>query len=83
MGLQLIDNLQKVHACGFVHNDIKPENILLASDDFGSLKSSEIKLIDFGLSTSFLTEEKKHIEKEPWSQFRGNYLYSSHNAFKG
>ena len=32
IGIQLIDRLKELHECGFIHNDLKPDNILLGSD---------------------------------------------------
>lgn len=41
--IQLLDALEAIHAAGIVHNDIKPDNILI--DDDGS-----IHVIDFGIA---------------------------------
>ena len=44
------------HSIGIVHRDLKPENILYESKaDF-----SDIKIIDFGLSRKFMTDDHLH-----------------------
>lgn len=51
--------LSAVHYChtnGISHRDIKPENILFESTD----PDSDIKIIDFGLSRKYNSEEKMH-----------------------
>ena len=44
------------HSRGVTHRDLKPENILFQSKE----PDSEIKLIDFGLSRKYNSEEKMH-----------------------
>jgi len=41
---QLLESLESMHARGYLHRDLKPDNILLARD------SHNLCLIDFGLS---------------------------------
>lgn len=41
--------MRDLHEIGFVHNDIKLENIIIGSKD-----SNVIYLIDFGMSASYL-----------------------------
>lgn len=42
IAMQICGALEAAHECGFIHRDIKPQNILLASD-------GEAKLADFGI----------------------------------
>lgn len=41
---QILDAVAYIHKSGIIHNDIKPENILISRAD------SDVKIIDFGLS---------------------------------
>ena len=42
--LQLLDAVEYIHRSGLIHNDLKPENIII------TYKDNDLKLIDFGLS---------------------------------
>ncbi len=46
LALQALEGLAFAHGAGFVHRDVKPDNILIASD-------GSAKLTDFGLAKSF------------------------------
>merc|ERR1712176_1518629 len=39
---ELLEALHTVHRCGFVHRDVKPDNVVLT-------KEGHLKLLDFGL----------------------------------
>ena len=43
---------------GFVHNDVKPENMCVGHHD-----SNTIYLIDFGLAAKYVDENNKLIKK--------------------
>ena len=49
VGRGALSPLHKLHVAGFVHNDVKPGNLLLGPR--ASAAASSIHLIDFGLST--------------------------------
>ena len=58
IGLHLLDLLERLHSLGFVHNDLKLENMVVGNDD-----NNKIYLIDFGLSKSFRDSSNgDHIE---------------------
>ena len=46
IGLQLIDRLEALHKIGYIHRDIKPDNLAIGLKE----KNKIIYLIDFGLS---------------------------------
>lgn len=54
---ELVLAIESVHRMGFVHRDIKPDNVLIDKD-------GHIKLTDFGLCTGFRwTHETKYYQK--------------------
>jgi serine/threonine protein kinase len=57
MGIQLIERLREVHNLGYIHRDMKPENICLGLDQ----NAGEFYLIDFGLSKPYKEPNGQHI----------------------
>ncbi len=43
----MLEPLAKAHAKGFIHRDLKPDNVFLAKDDEGR---ERVKILDFGLA---------------------------------
>lgn len=69
MGLQLLSSFEKLHAAGFVHQDIKLDNICL--------KDGYYYLIDFGYAHRI---NPAHTQKK--YGFKGNSMFASHRKFK-
>ena len=85
----MVNALEKLHQAGFVHNDIKLDNLLL-EHDVNKIKLSltsenffltnDVKLIDLGYATTYLEEETgQHTRKQKVNVFRGNAYFSSLN----
>lgn len=77
-----MDRLETMHTKGFLHLDLKPQNILLGSSSRKNQGSSKIFLIDFGVSKTFLDESGLHLPKIKGVPFGGNMLFASPNAFR-
>lgn len=59
---EMICALESVHRMGFIHRDIKPDNILIGAD-------GHIKLTDFGLCTGFRwTHDSKQYQPKGTSR---------------
>lgn len=68
-----------MHECGYLFNDLKPNNILVGDAQDKDLH--KLALIDFGISNKYLDEAGEHIEMKLERMFRGNFIYASKNAF--
>jgi len=68
MGMQVISSLEKLHAAGFVHQDIKLDNICW--------KDGFYYLIDFGYAHRINPPHTKAKRT-----FKGNSMFASHRKF--
>jgi len=57
---ELAAAINHVHSLGFVHRDLKPDNILIATD-------GHVRLSDFGLAKSFENANDKQLSN--WQQY--------------
>ena len=77
----MVEALEVLHEAGYVHQDIKPENILLGSSNYNNRKSSEFHLVDYGLSCTYRKEDGSHEELRTVSKFCGNIMFAAKSAF--
>lgn len=70
--------MRNLHSLGFVHNDLKLENILVGHKD-----PDRVYLIDFGLTQEYNDENGVHLEKQYIRKFSGNFLFASLNSCRG
>ena len=64
-----------VHTSKRVHNDLKPENVMIKTLEDGSTQAF---LIDYGFVTKYYGANYSHIgEEETTEDFRGNFCFSS------
>lgn len=54
---QILSGVQHCHANGIMHRDLKPENLMFLNEG-----EKDIKIIDFGVSTSFKEDEKNSLK---------------------
>ena len=62
--------LEHLHSVGYVHNDLKKNNIMFDND-------MNVHIIDLGFATNLYTSQKEHIQPSSQKYFRGNLLSSS------
>ena len=62
-----------------MHRDIKLDNILLHSNNWESIESSLVTVIDLSLSAGFLDKDGNHLPLKKEESFNGNMIFSSEN----
>ena len=74
LGIQILQQINYLHKMGFIHQDIKPDNFVFDK------KENKFKLIDFGLSKSYLDDDNNHILFSKNNSRCGTMRYMSTNC---
>ena len=76
IGLQLSAALSAAHGKGVTHRDLKPNNIIRASD-------GKLKLVDFGLALGYEPDEDTHTRLTDPGSLLGTPAYMSPEQLRG
>lgn len=77
LGIQIVRQLEAIHKTGFVHADIKPDNIVVGQCDLDSDKTMRARLIDFGISKRYKNSDGIHVENKLENSFTGSLWFTS------
>eukprot|EP00347_Sterkiella_histriomuscorum_P005564 403356126 len=81
IGIQMVERIQEFHSIGYIHADIKPDNVLLSCNDYSNPLSNKLNLIDYGLSCPYLLENGQHKPVLKAIKFVGNVGFASKHSF--
>lgn len=59
VALQVLDRLEHLHDLGYIHRDIKPDNILVG--EYGQRNQTTIYLVDFGNACTYKDDKMNHV----------------------
>lgn len=78
---QMIDRIESLHQCHYIHRDIKPDNFVMGVDE----RQDTIYLIDFGLAKLYRDPDYpfNHIRLRTGLSFSGTYRYASLASLNG
>jgi serine/threonine protein kinase len=87
IGSKCVDLLRKLHAKGYVHGDVKPENFLCAYSEEGAMDPNDgMFVVDLGLASRWrdVSRANGHIAYgQRVDHFSGTVRYASVNAHLG
>ena len=80
--MQTLDWLASMHSTGYLHCDVKPENVLYQAPLEDSCQCDEkgfgrFTLIDYGISKPYIDENGEHIKKHEVDDFEGTAEFIS------
>lgn len=79
-GISALTRIEKVHACGVIHRDIKPDNFLIG---LGADGKRIIHMIDFGLAKRYVGDDGEHISAKSGRKLTGTVRYASVSIHEG
>lgn len=79
IAIHCIFALSKIHQAGVIHQDIKPQNMMIGT----SSRQHYVYFVDFGLSKSIETDKPLDLMKRSRKGFRGTVKFASISAHLG
>jgi serine/threonine protein kinase len=76
---QMISRLEYLHDHGFIHRDLKPDNMMIGRGHH----HNQVFLIDYGLSKKYRSGEGEHIPFKEGGKLVGTARYASVNSHLG
>ena len=76
---QVLDRLEFIHGRGYLHRDIKPQNLLTSLNP--AVKT--VYLTDFGLAKKYINEFHIHIPYRVDMSIAGTLYFASNNTLRG
>ena len=84
IGIQIIKILRDLHCAGFIHRDIKPQNICYGKFNKNYHKFLKtLNIIDFGLSIKYNNYSFRNNMANKTSHFVGSLFFASTSALSG
>ncbi|XP_050093989.1 nucleosomal histone kinase 1-like [Anopheles aquasalis] len=78
VALQILDVLEFLHSCGYVHGDLKPANILVG---FGPTGQDRVYFIDYGMAARAVVD--RELVPDLRKKHNGTLEYCSRDAHQG
>lgn len=72
LAMKMIDTIKYIHSCGYIHRDIKPDNLVVGYDD-----QKKLYCIDFGLAKRYIRKNGDHVSFLQNRKFCGTARYAS------
>lgn len=79
VGIRILSTLKSIHEQGFIHGDVKPENMVVGINR----NQPSVYLIDFGLAGRFRGKNGLWLPQTTGDTFLGTALYASLNTHFG
>ncbi|XP_057316958.1 uncharacterized protein LOC130657967 isoform X2 [Hydractinia symbiolongicarpus] len=77
LGVQILNGIEAIHDCGFLHRDVKPSNFAMGNT---KQTSRTVYMLDFGLSRQYVNNEGNVRAPRAVAGFRGTVRYASITA---